>query len=130
VAIGAAVLARDAGKLNLLSLGAEPATTLGLDVPALERRVFFASSLIVGAIVSLTGLIGFVGLVVPHVARRLVGPDQRLALPLSFLVGAGALVGCDLVARAAFVWLGTEPPVGAVTALLGGPVFLALLRRR
>jgi iron complex transport system permease protein len=79
--------------------------------------------------VSLTGLIGFIGLVVPHALRRLVGPDHRVLLPMSIALGAAALVGCDLGARLLFRWLGTEPPVGAVTAILGGPAFLVLLRR-
>jgi iron complex transport system permease protein len=91
--------------------------------------VFVASSCIVGAIVSVTGLIGFVGLVAPHAVRRALGPDHRLVLPMSMIAGAAALVVCDLAARLAFRWLGTEPPVGAVTALLGGPAFLVLLRR-
>jgi iron complex transport system permease protein len=129
VALGCAVLLADAGRLNVLALGDDAAESLGVEVRALERRVFLASSCVVGAIVSLTGLIGFVGLVVPHAVRRLVGPDQRLVMPLSVLVGAAALVLCDLGARLAFRWLGTEPPVGAVTALLGGPAFLVLLRR-
>jgi iron complex transport system permease protein len=129
VALGAGVLLFDAARLNLLALGDETAGTLGVDVRALERRVFLASSCVVGAIVSVTGLIGFVGLVVPHTLRRLVGPDHRTLLPLSLLGGAGVLVGCDLVARVSFRWLATEPPVGAVTALLGGPLFLVLLRR-
>ncbi len=129
VAAGSAVLLGDATRLNLLALGNEPASTLGVDVRALERRVFVASSCIVGAIVSVTGLIGFVGLVAPHAVRRALGPDHRLVLPMSMLAGAGALVACDLAARVAFRWLGTEPPVGAVTALLGGPAFLVLLRR-
>lgn len=129
VAGGCAVLLADAARLNLLSLGDEPAEALGLDVRALERRVFLASSCVVGAIVSLTGLIGFIGLVVPHTLRRLLGPDHRVLLPLSLAIGAAALVGCDLCARLLFRWLGTEPPVGAVTAILGGPLFLVLLRR-
>ena len=83
----------------------------------------------VGAIVRVTGLIGFVGLVVPHVVRRLGGPDHRRVLPFSILLGASALVLCDLGARLVFRWAGTEPPVGAVTALIGGPAFLVLLRR-
>ena len=126
---GTLVLVADSGKLNLLSLGREPAEHLGVDVRRLERRVFFAASAVAGAIVSLTGLIGFVGLVVPHAVRRLVGPDHRALIPGSLLLGAATLVGCDVVARAAFRWLGTEPPVGAVTALIGGPVFLVLLYR-
>jgi iron complex transport system permease protein len=129
VTIGAAVLLRDAARLNLLALGDDAAATLGLDVRALTRRVFLASSFVVGAIVSVTGLIGFVGLVVPHAVRRLAGPDHRLLLPLSLVAGAAMLVACDLLARVSFRWLYTEPPVGAVTALLGGPVFLVLLKR-
>jgi iron complex transport system permease protein len=129
VALGAAVLLRDAGRLNLLALGDEGALHLGVDVRALERRTFLACSLVVGAIVSVTGLIGFVGLVVPHALRRLCGPDARILLPTSLLAGGGVLVLCDLGSRAVFRWLHTEPPVGAVTALLGGPAFLLLLRR-
>ena len=129
VVAGCAVLLRDAGRMNLLALGDESAQLLGVDVGSLERRVFLAASCVVGAIVSLTGLIGFVGLVVPHAVRRLCGPDHRRLLPLSMLAGGGMLVVCDLVARAAFVPLGTEPPVGAVTALIGGPVFLVMLMR-
>lgn len=129
VALGSAVLLRDAARLNLLALGDEEASSLGLDVRALERRVLLASSCVVGAIVSLTGLIGFVGLVVPHGVRRLAGPDHRLVLPISMALGAAALVACDLGARLSFRLLATEPPVGAVTALVGGPIFLVLLHR-
>ncbi|MDC3957255.1 FecCD family ABC transporter permease [Polyangium jinanense] len=129
VGVGCFVLLLDAGRLNVLVLGDETAGTLGVDVRALERRTFIASSCVVGAIVSLTGLIGFVGLVVPHAVRRLIGPDQRRVLPVSLLSGATMLIGCDLVARLSFRSLGTEPPVGAVTALIGGPAFLVLLRR-
>ena len=129
VVAGIAVILADAGRLNLLALGDETAETLGVDVRALERRIFLASSGVVGAIVSVTGLIGFVGLVVPHVVRRLGGPDHRRLLPFSILLGASALVLCDLAARLVFRWAGTEPPVGAVTALIGGPAFLVLLRR-
>ena len=130
VGLGVAVLLADAARLNLLALGDDVAETLGVDVRALERRVFLASSCVVGAIVSLTGLIGFVGLVVPHALRRLAGPDHRSLLPLSLAMGGAMVVGCDLVARVAFRWLHTELPVGAVTALIGGPVFLVLLTRR
>ena len=129
VTLGTAVLLRDAARLNLLALGDEAAGTVGLDVRALERRVFLASSCVVGAIVSVTGLIGFVGLVVPHALRRLAGPDHRSLLPLSLAMGGAMVVACDLVARLSFRWLHTEPPVGAVTALIGGPVFLMLLKR-
>jgi iron complex transport system permease protein len=130
VALGAALLLRDAGRLNLLALGDEPAQHLGIDVRRLERRTFFVCSMIVGTVVSMTGLIGFVGLIVPHALRRMVGPDVRILLPASLLGGGAVLVACDLVSRALFRWLHTEPPVGAVTALIGGPLFLVLLRRR
>jgi iron complex transport system permease protein len=129
VALGIAMIGFDAGRLNILSLGREPAEHLGINVQNLERRVFFAASAVTGAVVSLTGLIGFVGLIVPHAARRLLGPDHRSLLPAAMLLGAATLVSCDLAARVAFHYLGTEPPVGAVTALVGGPLFLVILYR-
>ena len=129
VTLGSAILLHDAGRLNLLALGDEPAAHLGVDVRALERRVFVACSLVVGAIVSVTGLIGFVGLIVPHALRRVMGPDNRALLPASLFCGGATLVVCDLASRTLFRWLHTEPPVGAVTALVGGPLFLMLLRR-
>jgi len=128
--IGSVFLLRDAGRLNLLALGSEQAGHLGVDVSALERRTLIGCSLVVGAIVSVTGLIGFVGLIVPHALRRLVGPDVRKLLPLSLPAGGAALVVCDTLSRALFHALHTTPPVGAVTALIGGPLFLVLLRRR
>jgi len=127
--LGVMVLARDAGRLNLMALGETSAFHLGVDVRALERRVVLGCSLVVGAITSATGLIGFVGLVVPHALRPLIGADMRRLLPASFFGGATLLVLCDLVARLSFRFLRTEPPVGAITALIGGPVFLWLLRR-
>jgi iron complex transport system permease protein len=130
VGAGTAVLLYDAARLNVLSLGDDAAEHLGVHVRAVERRTFVASSLVVGAIVSVTGLIGFVGLLVPHVLRRLLGADARLVMPASVALGGAALVLCDLVSRIAFRVLHTEPPVGAVTALVGGPLFLFLLRRR
>ncbi len=129
VGFGSAVLLRDAARMNLLALGDDTAFALGLDVKSLTRRTYFASSCVVGAIVSLTGLIGFVGLVVPHALRRTVGPDHRALLPASMFAGAAMLLLCDLLSRVLFRALGTEPPVGAVTAMIGGPVFLAMLSR-
>ena len=129
VIAGSVALMLDAGRMNLLALGDESAASLGLEVEGLERRVFLGSSCIVGAIVAMTGLIGFVGLVVPHAVRRLVGPDHRKLLPVAFVFGGGTLVLCDLLARLALREVGNKLPVGAVTALLGGPAFIYLLMR-
>jgi iron complex transport system permease protein len=130
VAAGLAVLGADAARMNVLSLGDESAASLGVDVRAVERRTFFACAAVVGAIVSVTGLIGFVGLVVPQAIRRVTGPDLRVVLPASALGGAATLVACDTLVRVLAPHVHTELPVGALTALAGGPVFLILLRQR
>jgi len=114
--------------LNLLSLGADSAESRGLDVTRAQRAAFFSASLATGAAVSIGGPIGFVGIIIPHLVRLLVGPDHRLVLPSAALFGAAFLVGCDLVART--VLAPVEVPVGVVTAMLGGPFFLWLLVRR
>ena len=116
-------------RLNLLTLGDEEAATLGVDVRRVRAAVFFAASAATGAAVALAGMVGFVGLIVPHLVRRVIGPDHRLLVPAAALFGAGFLVLADAAARLLFLPLGTEPPVGAVTAFLGGPFFLWLLRR-
>jgi iron complex transport system permease protein len=118
-------LARD---YNALSLGEESAQQLGVDVERVKRRTFVLGSLLTALAVSVAGLIGFVGLVVPHLLRLLLGPDHRLLLPVGFLGGAAFLVLADLAAR--LLVAPNEMPVGVVTALLGGPFFLVLLRRR
>jgi iron complex transport system permease protein len=123
------LLAVLSAQLNLLTLGEEEAATLGLDVRRARGVVFFAASAATGAAVALAGMVGFVGLIVPHLVRRVVGPDHRVLLPASALFGAAFLVLADALARLLFLPLGTEPPVGAVTAFLGGPFFLWLLRR-
>jgi iron complex transport system permease protein len=125
--LGVAVLVRHAQNLNLLAAGEEGALTLGVEVEGVRRAVFLAASLLVGAAVSVSGMINFVGLIVPHLLRLLLGPDLRLLLPASFLGGAAFLVWADALARTAFA--PSELPVGVVTALLGGPFFLVLLRR-
>jgi len=127
VVVATAVLLREARSLDLLALGDEAARALGADADAVRRRVFLASSLLVGAVVSLCGIITFAGLVVPHVLRRLLGSDNRLLLPASFFGGAAFLVACDALAR--WVAAPAELPVGAITALTGAPYFIYLLRR-
>ncbi len=129
VAIALALLLLLSGRLNLLTLADEEAASLGVDVRRDRGLVFLVVSAATGAAVALAGMVGFVGLIVPHVVRRVIGPDHRLLVPGSALFGAAFLVLADALARLAFLPLGTEPPVGAVTAFLGGPFFLWLLRR-
>jgi iron complex transport system permease protein len=114
--------------LNLLSLGAEAAGTRGLDVHRTQRLAFFSASLATGAAVAVGGPIGFIGIIVPHLVRLIVGADHRLVLPASTLFGGAFLVACDVLARTALAPL--ELPVGIITALIGGPFFLWLLVRR
>jgi iron complex transport system permease protein len=116
-----------ARSLNLSALGGESAEQLGVDIDRQRRVVLIASSLMVGAAVSVAGLIGFVGLIIPHLLRLIYGPDHRLLIPASALGGAAFLVVCDALART--ILDGRELPVGAITALAGGPLFLWLLRR-
>lgn len=130
VTIGVGVLTMMSGRMNLLALGDETAAHLGVDVARLKWTIFAASAFMVGGVVSLCGLVGFVGLLVPHTVRLAVGADHRLVVPLSALVGASFLVLSDLGARLLFDLVGTEAPVGAITAVFGCPVFLWLLLRR
>jgi len=113
--------------MNLLSLGDDSARDLGVDVDRVRRSIFIATSLMVGAAVSVSGMIGFVGLIVPHMLRLAFGADHRLLLPTSVLAGAGFLVAADLAARVLIA--PGELPVGVITALCGGPFFIYLLRR-
>jgi iron complex transport system permease protein len=114
--------------LDLLALGEETAEQLGVAVERAKRLLLLATALVVGGAVSVSGLIGFVGLIVPHTLRLLFGPDHRLLVPASVLGGGAFLVACDTVARTLLP--GRELPVGAITALVGGPLFLLLLRRQ
>ncbi|OGP58586.1 MAG: hypothetical protein A2V67_11675 [Deltaproteobacteria bacterium RBG_13_61_14] len=128
VALAGAVLFGRARDFNLLSLGEEPAGHLGVEVERTKLWAFVAASLAVGAVVSVSGIVGFVGLVVPHLVRLSLGPDHRLLLPAAFLSGALFLILCDTLARTLVA--PAEMPVGVVTALFGGPFFIWLLRRR
>lgn len=130
VTAGTALLVWRAPSLNLLSLGELDAHGLGLDVGRARAVVFVASALLVGTAVSLAGIIGFVGLIVPHVIRLAFGSDHRLLVPGCALGGAAFLVLADLGTRLFFVLARTEPPVGMVTALVGAPMFLWLLLMR
>jgi iron complex transport system permease protein len=123
-----AVFAWLARPLNLLSLGADSAESRGLDVTRAQRAAFLSASLATGAAVTVGGPIGFIGIIIPHLVRLLVGPDHRLVLPAAALFGAAFLVACDVLART--VMAPIELPVGIITALIGGPFFLWLLIRK
>jgi len=122
---GALPLAR---ALNALALGDDSAALLGFEPARVKLALLLTTSLLVGAAVAVAGLVGFVGLIVPHALRLVLGADHRLLLPAAALGGASFLVLCDAAART--VLGGPELPVGAITALAGGPLFLVLLRRR
>jgi iron complex transport system permease protein len=128
VVAGLAMTVLCARDLNLLALGEEPAAHLGLHVERTVKVFFLVASLMTGATVAACGLIGFVGLIVPHAVRLIVGPDHRRLVPASALAGAAFLVLADSFARTAMAPL--EIPIGVITAMLGGPFFLFLLRRR
>ncbi len=126
-AAAGAVLLLSASRLNLFAVGEENAAALGVDTERSKRIVFLAASLLTGAAVAFAGVIGFVGLLVPHAARAVVGNDQRVLLPVSALCGAALLVAADALARTAFA--PAELPIGAVTAAIGAPLFAWLLLR-
>jgi len=115
-------------KMNLLTQGDEVAASLGLEVEREKKILFFAACLMTAAVVSMTGLIGFVGLVVPHAARMIFGSDHRLVLPAAAVLGSSLLLLSDLAARTLLA--PAELPVGVVTALIGAPFFLYLLKTR
>ncbi|HMJ82071.1 MAG TPA: iron ABC transporter permease [Vicinamibacterales bacterium] len=115
-------------ELDLVSIGAEAAESRGVDVRRAERVALVSASLLTGSAVSLGGPIPFVGIIVPHIVRLIVGANHRLVLPAAALFGGAFLVICDVIARTAFGAAGM--PVGAITAFLGGPFFLWLLFRR
>jgi iron complex transport system permease protein len=123
-----AMLATLPRSLDLISLGADAAAARGVNVVAAERLTLASASLATGAAVALAGPVGFIGLVVTHLVRLIVGSDHRLVLPASALFGGAFLIACDAVARS--VWSSGELPVGIVTALIGGPFFLWLLIRK
>lgn len=125
--LGLALLPFSARSLNLLNLGDREARHLGVSTERVHLSVILLTALVTGVAVSVSGIIGFVGLVVPHIIRLIAGPDHRFLLPASILGGATALLLADLLART--VATPSELPLGAVTALVGGPFFLWLVHR-
>lgn len=121
-------LAAQGRPLNALAMGAEPAASLGVDVQRLRRNLFVVTSLMVGVAVAVSGVIGFVGLVVPHIVRLMVGSDHRRVLPAGVLFGAAFMVAGDLLART--IVSPQEMPIGVITAFIGAPALIVLIRRR
>lgn len=128
VLMGGWLLVGRARQLNLLALGEEAALQLGVEAESLKRRIFAGAALLTGAVVAFVGPIGFVGLIVPHVLRLVVGPDNRVILPASALAGGTFLLAADTLARN--VVAPAELSVGVITAFCGAPFFVYLLRAR
>jgi iron complex transport system permease protein len=128
VALGLIVTTLLSRELNVITLGEEPAAHLGLNVERTKRLFLLLAALMTGATVAACGLIGFVGLIVPHSVRMVIGPDHRRLVPATALAGATFLVLADGYARIAMA--AQDIPIGVVTALLGGPFFFVLLRRK
>jgi len=125
VVIGSAVLVLLTHELNLFTLGEDIALSRGVDVKRIKALLFFATSLMIGGIVSVCGPIGFIGMMAPHICRLLIGAEHRFLTPASFFFGGAFLVFCDTLSR--ILIAPAEIPVGVITALLGGPFFLWLL---
>ncbi len=115
-------------ELNILTLGDEPALNLGVNVNKIKKIFFLIGSLLAASVVAVCGIIGFVGLIIPHIMRLIVGPDHRILIPVSALSGAVFLVACDILARNLLA--PAELPIGVITAFLGGPFFIFLLRKK
>jgi len=128
VIFGIFMLYRYSWNLNVMLLGEEQAQYLGVNIEHVKRYVLVFSALITAAAVSVSGIIGFVGLIIPHIMRILVGPDHRILFPASTLMGAIFLVLCDTFSRT--IMDSVELPVGVVTAMFGAPFFIYLLRKR
>ncbi|HXZ23682.1 MAG TPA: iron chelate uptake ABC transporter family permease subunit [Methanomassiliicoccales archaeon] len=128
VIAGSLLMSLYARDLNLMTIGEEHASSLGVDTQKVILVLMVATSVVVAAAVSFSGIIGFVGLIIPHMIRMMVGPDHRILMPASILAGASFMIVTDAFARV--VMAPAELPVGIVTAMLGAPFFLYLLRRR
>jgi iron complex transport system permease protein len=127
ISAGVSVFLYFARELNLMSLGNQMASSLGVDTRRVTLILLATASVVAAVCVSVSGIIGFVGLLVPHIMRLLSGPDNRRLVPLSFLAGALLLLSADTLTRAV---LPTEIPIGVLTALIGGPFFCYLFRRQ
>ncbi|MBO4966790.1 MAG: iron ABC transporter permease, partial [Pseudomonas sp.] len=128
VLLGLVLLLGMARPLNALMAGEQTAVTLGLNARNVRLRVFLIASLMTGVLVAISGSIGFVGLMIPHIARRLVGAEHRRLLPVSALLGSVFLVWVDVAARTLIA--PEDLPIGVATAAIGGLFFIGLMRKR
>lgn len=126
--LGTLVLMLNTHELNAMTFGEERAKHLGVNVHRRKMLILIAGSILTGAAVAVSGTIGFVGLVIPHVVRRIWGPDHKHLLPLSLIIGGGFLILADLVAR--IIIAPTELPIGVITSLIGAPAFAFILLKR
>ena len=113
--------------LNIMALGERTADTLGVETARVKKMLLLCASLITAICVSVSGIIGFVGLIIPHLLRMILGPDNRVLLPACFLGGGILLLGADTITRA---WLPSEIPIGVLTSLIGGPFFCYIFRKK
>lgn len=127
ISIGVGITALHIRELNLFSLGSTTASALGLEVKRYRVILLSLASLLTGIIVSYTGIIGFTGLIIPHLTRLITGPNHKKLLIYSLPIGAVFMILCDTIARSLLV---SEIPVGVVTSLIGAPLFIYLLRRK
>ena len=125
---GIALLSIFSQDLNAISLGEEDAIHLGIEIDTIKKVLFLVTSLITGALVSLSGMIGFVGLIIPHMMRFFVGPNHKVLIPATALGSAAFLIVCDAVSRSLFPPV--EIPIGVITSLIGAPIFIILLKRK
>lgn len=126
VLVGILIIYAYSKDLNVFLLGDDTANNLGIDAEKVKRRLLIVSSLVTALAVSVSGIIGFVGLIIPHITRLIFGPDHRTLIPMSFIFGAALMVICDTLARSL---ISRELPVGIITAILGGPFFVYLLKK-
>lgn len=122
--LGILMLAQD---LNAISIGEEEAVHLGIKIESVKAVLFLLTSLITACLVCICGMIGFVGLIIPHTARLIVGPNHRVLIPAACIGGAAFMVICDTIARTVFS--PAEIPIGVITSIVGAPVFIILLKR-
>jgi len=127
IILGATVLMLIRWRINILSMGEEEAQALGVNVERLKLTIVACSTLMTAAAVSVSGIVGWVGLVIPHIGRMLVGPDHKVLLPASIAIGSSYLMIVDDIARTLTV---SEIPLGILTAIVGAPFFAYLMRKR